>query len=77
VQSNVLPYLKVLALDEFLAVAAGDLRADWKRQGTLAGYGDGLIAATAKAKNLILVTRNVRHFNHVVGLKVENWFEPA
>ena len=66
----------VLAFDEPLAIKAGDLRAEWKQQGTPAGYGDGLIASTAKAKNLILVTRNVRHFDHVSGLKVENWFEP-
>jgi predicted nucleic acid-binding protein len=24
----------------------------------------------------VLVTRNVRHFDHVTGLKIENWFEP-
>jgi predicted nucleic acid-binding protein len=34
-----------------------------------------LIAATAKAHNLILATRNVRHFDHLSGLTVENWFE--
>ena len=71
-----LPHLVVLALDQALAIAAGDLRAEWKKQGTPVGYGDGLIAATAKAKNLVLVTRNVRHFGHVPGLKIENWFEP-
>ena len=75
--ADVLPHLKVLALDEFIAIAAGDLRAEWKRQGKLAGDGDGLVAATANAKNLILVTRNVRHFDHVVGLTIENWFEPS
>jgi predicted nucleic acid-binding protein len=75
--SEVLPHLTVLALDEFLAIAAGDLRAECKSQGKVSGYGNGLIAATAKAKNLILVTRNVRHFENVVGLTVENWFEPS
>jgi tRNA(fMet)-specific endonuclease VapC len=75
-KSDVLPYLTVLALDELVAVEAGDLRAEWKKQGKLAGYGDGLIATTAKANNLMLVTRNVRHFHHVAGLRVENWFEP-
>jgi tRNA(fMet)-specific endonuclease VapC len=74
--TDVLPRVTVLAFDEPLAIKAGDLRAEWKQQGTPAGYGDGLIASTAKAKNLILVTRNVRHFDHVSGLKVENWFEP-
>ena len=75
-QADLLPYLTVLALDEPLAIIAGDLRGEWKVQGTPVGYRDGLIAATAKAKDLILVTRNVRHFDHVPGLLVENWFEP-
>lgn len=72
---DVLPHVTVLAFDKHLAIAAGDLRAEWKQKGTPAGYGDGLIASTAKEKNLILVSRNVRHFDHVSGLKVENWFD--
>jgi predicted nucleic acid-binding protein len=73
--ADVLPRVSVLALDRSAAILAGDLRADWKTLGTPAGYGDGLIAASAKAHGLILVTRNVRHFDHVSGLTVENWFE--
>ena len=74
-EANVLPYLTVLPLDEALAIFAADLRAEWKCRGTPVAYGDGLIAATAKGKDLILVTRNVRHFAHVTGMKIENWFE--
>jgi tRNA(fMet)-specific endonuclease VapC len=74
--SDALPHVTVLSLDKHLASAAGDLHAEWKQKGTPAGYGDGLIASTAKEKNLVLVTRNVRHFDHVTGLKIENWFEP-
>lgn len=73
--SDVLPLVTIIPFDEALAIAAGELRAEWKRNGTPAGYGDGLIAATAKQRNLTLVTRNVRHFDHVRGLVVENWFE--
>ena len=74
-EADVLPHLSVLALDAAAAILAGDLRAEWKTLGTPAGYRDGLIAATAKAHRLVLVTRNVRHFDHVTGLTVENWFE--
>ena len=74
-EADVLPYLSVLALDAASAIIAGDLRAEWKALGTPVGYRDGLIAATAKAHRLVLVTRNVRHFDHVSGLTVENWFE--
>lgn len=75
-ESQVLPFVTVLIFDEALARLAGDLRGEWKVQGTPAGYGDGLIAATATAHGLALATRNVKHFDHVAGLTVENWFEP-
>src|SRR5574341_967657 len=64
-EADVLPYVAVLEFDEPAALLAGDLRAEWKVRGTPVGYRDGLIAATAKAHNLVLVTRNVRHFDHV------------
>ena len=36
---------------------------------------DLLIAASARARDLILVTDNVRHFQNISGLEVENWVE--
>lgn len=35
---------------------------------------DAFLAATARVHDLILVTRNVRHFDAVPDLGVENWF---
>jgi predicted nucleic acid-binding protein len=35
---------------------------------------DALLAATATVHGLVLVTRNIRHFQNVPGLSVENWF---
>jgi tRNA(fMet)-specific endonuclease VapC len=74
--AKIRPCLGVLALDEPTVVLAADLRAEWTVRGTPVGYHDGLIAATARAHDLVLVTRNVRHFDHVTGLKIANWFEP-
>jgi tRNA(fMet)-specific endonuclease VapC len=34
---------------------------------------DTLIAAQAKARNLTLVTNNIREFQRVDGLRVEDW----
>ncbi len=76
-ESRVLFRVAVLALDDVVAKVAGALRGEWKVRGTPVGYRDGLIAATAQAHALILVTRNTRHFDHVGGLPIENWFEPA
>ena len=76
-QAQVFPWLTILPVNEALALSAADLRAEWKIKGTPLGYGDSLIAATAKANGLTLVTCNVRHFSHITGLRVENWFEVA
>jgi tRNA(fMet)-specific endonuclease VapC len=71
----VLSRVTVLDFTYPAAVRAGELRAEWKQAGTPVGYEDGLIAAVTLVADLILVTRNVRHFDHVSNLKVENWFE--
>ena len=75
VQNPVLSRVAVLDFDHAVALCGGELRADWKRAGTPVDYADGLIAATALVAGMALVTRNVRHFDHIAGLKVENWFE--
>ena len=41
------------------------------------GAFDVLIAGQARARELILVTRNVREFARVPGLKTENWQDSA
>jgi predicted nucleic acid-binding protein len=35
---------------------------------------DALLAATAQVHDLVLVTRNIRHFQNVPGLIVVSWF---
>ena len=40
------------------------------------GYDDMMIAAAARAKKLILVTNNLRHFQRIPDLKLENWINP-
>lgn len=75
IEGDVLPHVIPLVFDRQSALLAGDLRAEWKAAGTPVSYRDGLIAAAAKANGLILVTRNLRHFDHVVGLRLQNWFE--
>jgi tRNA(fMet)-specific endonuclease VapC len=39
------------------------------------GANDLWIAAHARAAKLTVVTNNTREFEHVPGLKVENWVE--
>jgi len=49
------------------------IRADLESKGTIIGGNDLLIAAHALSLNLTLVTNNVREFERVIGLKIENW----
>ena len=46
-----------------------------QKKGTLIGANDLLIAAHALSLNLTLVTANVKEFERVPNLKVENWLE--
>ncbi len=53
--------------------ASGVFRADLRQQGQSIGYADEMIAAHALALDCTLVTDNVRHFQRVAGLRLENW----
>jgi tRNA(fMet)-specific endonuclease VapC len=65
--------LPVLPFDADDARAAGEIKAQLKRQGTPIGHNDILIAGQARARGLTVVTRNVGEFRRVEGLKVEEW----
>jgi predicted nucleic acid-binding protein len=53
---------RVLPVDQAVARRWGDLSARYREQGVVVGVVDELIAATALAHALVVVTRNVRHF---------------
>ena len=53
---------RILAIDDRVAIAWGDLMAEAKRRGIGLASMDGLLAATAVVHDLTLVTRNVRDF---------------
>jgi tRNA(fMet)-specific endonuclease VapC len=51
----------------------GDLRAHLEIQGTPIGSLDMLIAAHAISLSSTLITNNVKEFNRIPNLKIENW----
>jgi len=63
----------VLAFDSAVGRRAAELRHALQRRGEGIGPMDTLIAATALANNATLVTRNIREFGRVPGLKVVDW----
>ena len=62
-------------LDYTIKAAAhyGDIRANLERSGTTIGVNDLHIAAHARSEGLILVTNNMREFDRVAALRLENW----
>jgi tRNA(fMet)-specific endonuclease VapC len=69
----VLRLLPVLPLDGDIDIRYGLLRTDLERRGLPIGGNDMLIAAHALSLDAILVTDNVRDFERVAGLPIENW----
>ena len=46
-----------------------------KEQGNMIDDFDIVIAGQAISEGLIVVTDNIKHFNRIEGLKVENWIQ--
>ena len=65
--------LQVLAVDTAVAATFSQIKAACRKKGFAASDFDFLIAATAKTHGLILATLNIRHFNGIEGLAVEDW----
>ena len=65
--------IDVLPLPATAARHYGDLRAALQKAGTPIGNNDLWIAAHALAMGVPLVSNNLREFERVVGLKLENW----
>ncbi|WP_228257895.1 type II toxin-antitoxin system tRNA(fMet)-specific endonuclease VapC [Pseudoxanthomonas winnipegensis] len=65
--------LDVLSFDEAAMRRYGALRSGLERQGTPIGAMDQLIAAHALALDAVLVSNNLREFERVPGLRLENW----
>ena len=73
IERDVVPNIAILPFDEDAARIYGSLRAALERQGTPIGDPDTRIASIALARGMVIVTGNVRHFERVPDLLVENW----
>ena len=66
--------LAILPYDREAALRHAEERARLASQGREPPFVDGQIAAIAMVNNLILITRNTRHFEDFADLRWENWF---
>lgn len=65
--------IPILPFDDSAARIYGEIRAYLEEQGTRIGDADTRIAAIALDRDLIIVTANVKHFQMVPNLTIENW----
>ncbi|MEX0704252.1 MAG: type II toxin-antitoxin system VapC family toxin [Planctomycetales bacterium] len=68
---NCLQLFEVVPFDESTARVFGTIVGDLERQGNVISDMDALIASVALEQDELLVTRNVKHFQRVAGLRVE------
>ncbi len=66
-------HLSVLDWPQDAAKHYAEIRADLKKRGAQLGAADLMIAAHARAMGAIVVTNNLKDFERVKGLAVENW----
>lgn len=65
--------LEVIPFDSKAATHFGQVRAELYSIGKPIGPYDMMIAGHARALGLILVTNNIKEFERVQGLRIENW----
>ena len=61
--------------DENTVRTFGYVKAYLAKAGLVIPDADLMIASSALSRNAVLATGNVRHFNRIWGLRVEDWFD--
>ena len=72
-ESILLPAVNIVGFDSKSAYICGQMRASLEKTGALIPWADLQIASIAIANALTMVTGNLRHFNRIPELNVENW----
>ena len=67
--------LEILSYPAKASAHYGSIRATLERAGTPIGVNDLHVAAHARCEGLMLITNNMREFERVPALQVENWVE--
>jgi predicted nucleic acid-binding protein len=63
----------LMTLAERLRYSDGEIRSFLEKQGTPLAHADLQIASIALSMNMTLITGNLKHFQRVPKLTVENW----
>ncbi len=68
--------LHVVPLYDNVLRRFGEIKAELCKKGQPLPDFDLLIASVALAEHRVLVTNNIRHYERITGLRVENWVSP-
>ncbi len=74
-----IPFTESLLIEPFEKDASEEfakIQSELKRIGRPTGEIDALIAAVARSRDDILVTNNIKDFENISNLRLENWLEP-
>lgn len=70
---NLLKWIQVVPFSPACVISAATLRSHLKTEGLPVGPYDILIAGTALASQMVIVTSNLKEFHRMPGLTIENW----
>ena len=65
--------IEILPFDISAAEGYGEIRAELERKGTPIGPLDMMIAGHARSLGYTVVTNNIKEFERIDGLRLENW----
>lgn len=65
--------LTILPYENKAAAHFGNIKAELAKQGKIIGENDIHIAAHCRSEGMVLVSNNLREFERVAGLRLENW----
>ncbi len=71
--NRILKGLPMISFDEDSAIEAGKIFAQKRKNGAKIEPEDSMIAGICLRRNEILITRNIKHFNDIEGLRIENY----
>ena len=71
--NRILNGLSIISFDGDSAKEAGRISAQKRKHGSTIEPEDSMIAGICLRRNEILITRNIKHFNDIEGLKIESY----
>jgi len=70
---NDLNAFEIIPMDQKIAIKTAEIEVKLIKKGEMLSLPDLIIAATALTHNLILVTRNIKHFNRIEELTIRTY----